>query len=246
MTKDTMLGRITQLIAGLPLERLGVVRDIAEKLSSKEWQDWLAEFKKFLRKKPCWTGASEEVQRDINAPIIADWQNFYREHFAMNCNFSQIHISEKPEGNWRMLIIADVSLEQLYARCEKLFSCWRWTGNNLDKEVIWNERDAKNGAYAIWVKDVQESDEDLKNLSANGIKTKGIKTETLAERLIHELKFFEETGKHLDVSNVTLCAGSCVSVGLVPFVYWRVDRLVVRWYYSAPTSDCLRSREVVS
>ena len=61
MTKDTMLGRIMQLITELPLERLGVVRSLVENLGCKEWKLWLDECKKFLKKKPCWTGIVEPI-----------------------------------------------------------------------------------------------------------------------------------------------------------------------------------------
>jgi hypothetical protein len=173
---------------------------------------------------------------------------FYKKFFGKEYDFSNIFIPEKPNvGHWRLLIIADLTLEQLYAKCKELFPCWRWTDENLDKKVVWNERNAKNGAYAIWVKDEVEADEELKNISANSIKERKITAETLAERLIHELKFFDETGKHLDIKNVTLCSGSRYDDGFVPDVDWDDDsRLSVDWYYPDFTNDDLRSRQVVS
>ncbi|KKP98189.1 MAG: hypothetical protein US25_C0006G0002 [Candidatus Moranbacteria bacterium GW2011_GWE1_36_7] len=183
---------------------------------------------------------------DVQLDIIIDWQDFYRKTFGGFCDYSNVRIPEKPEGEWRLLIIEDLSLEQLYAKCKELFPCWRWTNDDLDKKVTWNERNAKDGVRAIWVKDVQEADENLKNLSADDIQEKGVKTETLAERLIHELKFFNETGNHLDIKNVTLCAGSRRSDGLVPRVVFDGDRMDVDWYRSDGASGGLRSREVVS
>jgi len=183
---------------------------------------------------------------DVQSDIVIDWQNFYRKHFGGHCDYSNVCIPEKPEGAWRLLIIENLSLEGIYARCRELFSCWRWTSDNLDEKVTWNQRDAKNGAYAIWVRDVEEADENLKSLSAKDIEEKGIATETLAERIVHELKFFDETGKHLDIQNVTLCAGSCYSDGYIPRVDWGVDKLIVYWYCAGYSRDRLRSREVVS
>jgi hypothetical protein len=137
-------------------------------------------------------------------------------------------------------------LEELYAKCKELFPCWCWTDSNFNTIVTWNERDTKNGPYAIWVKDNVEADEELKNLSATDIKEKGIATETLADRLIHELKFFTETGEHLDVKNMTLCAGSRDSFGVVPGVCWRYGAMTVVWCIPVYRSGSLRSRQVVS
>lgn len=53
-----------------------------------------------------------------------------------------------------------------------------------------------------------EADEELKNLSANDLEKRGGEYITLRERLIMELEYFKATGKHLDIYNVTLCAGS--------------------------------------
>ncbi len=56
-----MLGGIVRLLAALPLEMLGVIHDLAEKLSGEFGQEWLREFKSFLRKQPCWTGVVKKV-----------------------------------------------------------------------------------------------------------------------------------------------------------------------------------------
>ena len=184
------------------------------------------------------------------AKEILDWQNFYERVFNLNIDLGANVIPARPEqGKWRLLFIANISLEDLYAKCNKLFNCWRWTESNFDQIVTQNERAVRfNSGYAIWVKDEVEADEDLKNLSANDIKGKGIATETLAERLIHELKFFDETGKHLDIDNVTLCSGSRYGDGDVPSVYWDSydGRMSVRRYSPGNAYGLLRSRQVVS
>ena len=156
-----------------------------------------------------WIGKKKKLAKEVrnilfgsnsNSELILDWQNFWKGIDGKEHNFSNIVIPEKPsEGNWRLLVIADLALETLYAKCKEMFPCWRWTEDNFDKIVIYNERDAKNGPYSIWVRDEVEADEKYKNLSANQIKGMNIKTETLVERLIHELKYFQETGKHLDI-----------------------------------------------
>ena len=53
MSKD-MLGALIRKIVDLPLEMLGVICDLVEKLSGEAGQKWFAELKKFLRKENCW------------------------------------------------------------------------------------------------------------------------------------------------------------------------------------------------
>jgi hypothetical protein len=93
-----------------------------------------------------------------------------------------------------------------------------------------------------------EADEDLRNMSADDLEKKGIKGITLRERLILELQYFNETGKHLDINNWTLCSGSRDSGGFIPYVYWysSYGRLYVRWCGSDDSGDVLRSRAGVS
>lgn len=92
----------------------------------------------------------------------------------------------------------------------------------------------------------READEDLKNKSANDLEKEGIPGITLRERLLYELAYFNKTGQHLDVKNVTLCAGSRDSGGRVPRVRWGSDELYVRWYAPGSRGDDLRSRRAVS
>ncbi len=182
------------------------------------------------------------------ADLLFDWQNFWKGITGKEYDFSNVVVPQRPEGRWRLLIIVDIALETLYAKCKERFNCWRWTNDDFDKIVIWNERDAKSGPYAIWVKDEVEADEDLKNKSANDIKKEGTATETLAERLVHELKFFDETGRRLDVVNITLCAGSRFGGGGVPCVRWSegCGRVSVGGCSPGSAVDGLRSRVAVS
>ncbi len=196
-------------------------------------------------------GIPSNLSFDVAEKLLGKKRNLTSEVkklFGKEYDLSNVIIPERPsDGRWRLLIIVDLTLEQLYAKCKEQFECWRWTEDDLDKKVTWNERDAKNGAYAIWVKDEVEADENLKNNSANDIKAKGITTEALAEHLIHELKFFIETGKHLNINNWTLCAGSRYDHCNVPSVNWRsVDELDVHWCNPDVAIDNLRARQVVS
>lgn len=226
-----------EVVGDVPGKTLGMLADLMLKLQNGNIT--LGQLGKFLKKE------NPFVEGDYSE-IIAEWEAFYKKCFAMELNLSSVAIPAKPSGKYRLLVIADISLETLYAKCKELFPVWRWTTDDLDKIVVENERDTKNGTYAIWVKDAVEADEDLRNLSANDIKKRGVATETLAERLIHELKFFDETGKHLDVKNITLCTGSRYSGGLVPGVCWYDGRMNVSWCSPGNAHDSLRARSAVS
>lgn len=183
---------------------------------------------------------------NLYADVVLEWEQFYLKHFQKAYEFSQLLISDCPGENWRLLIIVDLLLEQLYAKMKELFPCLRWTDKDLDKLVNWNERDAKNGAYAIWVRSGVEADKEYKNHSANKIKELNIATETLAERMIHGLKFFDERGEHLDIKYVTLCSGSRYSGGDVPSIGFNPGSggVVVSWDDPGRAYPHLRSRQI--
>jgi len=108
-----------------------------------------------------------------------------------------------------------------------------------------NERDW-NKTYAIWVRARREADKELQSLSAEQIEEKGIKTLTLAERLWLGLDWWLEKKQHLDVNNITLCAGSRDSHGCVPHVSWYRGRMRVDWFGPRDDSPRLRARAAVS
>ena len=158
------------------------------------------------------------IDRNQYADLIQDWQNFYHD-LGIDCELSNIHIPEDPGGFKRVLImVPEITSQTAFDLCQKDFKCWKWTEKNLD-EIVISYRNAKNSPYVIRIRDRVEADEELKNLSADQLKEQKIPGITLEERLIYELKYFKETGKHLDIENWTLCASSRYSDGSVPFVY---------------------------
>ncbi len=175
---------------------------------------------------------------------LISWQDFYREHFGIEIDFSEIELPETKDDFDRLIIVArGMTMNQVFKACEKHFTCWKYY-DDLDKNTPINDRPADK-TYAIAIRDRVEADEEYKNLSANELTEKSIKGITLLERLVLELKYFTETGSHLDISNITLCSGSCDSDGDVPFVRWRGGEFGVDWYEADYSSDDLRCREVV-
>lgn len=179
---------------------------------------------------------------------LQDWQSFYKKFFGLDLDFSSVRIPDRRPGFDRLIIAQSLTPNKVYEAYERHgIKCWRYA-DDLDSSINWSkeERNPQNGHYAIWVRDVQEADENLQNISADDIKKKGITTETLTERLIHGLKYWSETGKHLDVNSITLCSGSRGSGGFVPSVHWRVGKMFVLWCNPDYSSGRLRARQVVS
>lgn len=148
-----------------------------------------------------------------------------------------------PADYWTIQVPEGMTIEKAYAECEKLFSCWRYINQDLDK-IVTSDRTTKK-AYSFQVKANIEADENLKNLSVNDLRKKGIVGITLLERLLLEIDYFKKIGKHLDLENVTLCSGSRRSGGNVPSVDWSDDRLEVFWFSTDFARGVLRTREVV-
>ncbi len=179
---------------------------------------------------------------------LVEWHRFYKKYFGLDLNFSGITIPERREGFDRLIVVAQgITIQQAFEKCREMFGVWKYTDADLDEVVTLNDRDTKLGHYAIWVRDRIEADEENKNRSANQLKGANINGETLLERLLHELKYYTETKKHLDILNVTLCCGSRYSDGDVPKVRWYdTGRLSVYGCSPGAAFDGLRCREVVS
>lgn len=147
--------------------------------------------------------SNEAVAQKLN-----EWQRFYNAEFGLDLNLSAINIPEQKEGFERLIVVAQgITPQQVLDRCGKKYRTWNGS-TNLDGVPLTNVRDAKLGHYAIWVRDAMTG-------------------YTLLERLLHELKYYLETGKHLYSENTSVCSGSRYPDGRVPFVDWIGNRLEV-------------------
>jgi len=189
-------------------------------------------------------GQNSELTLADSQGILADWHKFYQDVFNLEVDFSTIQISPHQQDFDRVLVIAQgLTLNQVYDACLNNFPSQKY-GANLDQAVTKNDRNTAI-TYAIRIRDRVEADEELKNFSADDLAKQNIKGVTLLERLIYEFKYFKETGKHLDVVNITLCAGSRRSDGYVPRVDWDDGRLSVDWCHPDFSFAPLRSRAAV-
>ncbi|MEK7556514.1 MAG: hypothetical protein AAB538_00895 [Patescibacteria group bacterium] len=176
---------------------------------------------------------------------LSSWASLYKE-MGIDLDVANLKVPEPKPGFDRLIIVAQgMTPNRAYEECAKRFPCWKYA-DDLDTAVPTNDRDPSNSTYALWVRDRVEADEELKNKSANDLKEEDVKGITLLERIFYELKYHNETGKHLDLENVTLCSGSRHSDGHVPYAYWLDGRFDVIYYDADYHNPSLRSRAVVS
>lgn len=183
---------------------------------------------------------------------LARWSGNYFKLFGKRPDLSQVRIPEKPEGfgPMRLIVVAkellewteNRPLESVQEALKKHFPGWEYSAD-LDADITVNDRDPRNGSYAVWVKDVQEADDDLANKSANDLKVEGHTGITELERGLLEADVFFEKNDHLDRENVTLCTGSRSRDGSVPSCDWDV-LFYVGWCRSSLRDGSLRSRRV--
>ena len=151
--------------------------------------------------------------------LIIEWEEFYRKD-GIEVDFSNLRIPVRRKGFNRLLVIAQgLKIKQVFDNCAKIsFEHKVDIDKNLDEVINKNDRDPANGAYAIWVRDRVEADEELTNLSADDLKRKKISGITLLERILYGRKYHKETGNNLDIKDWTLCSGSLSNDGYVPLV----------------------------
>lgn len=179
---------------------------------------------------------------------LTSWTALYTE-LGVVFDPAQIKMPTHREGFDRLIVVPKGMMAQkAFELCSARFggNCWKYTSSSLDQVVPEdkNDRTAEAGSYAIWIRDRQEADKELKSQSADDLTTEEIKGITLCERLLFEIKYHAETGKHLDVKNWTLCSGSRNSGGNVPSVYWCDGKLNVGCYGVSSRDPNLRSRAV--
>ncbi|MFA6427985.1 MAG: hypothetical protein WCW02_00375 [Candidatus Buchananbacteria bacterium] len=190
---------------------------------------------------------------------FSNWEKFYKDSLGLDCDLSDVVIPEKKEGFDRLIIVAkNLTIQQVYDKCQELFPCIiKSEPSPLSDRDLINDRESKNQAYAIWLRDRVEADEELRGLSVQDLKIKKVAGITLLERLIYELKYYQETSLHLDdnllathlleINNVTLCSGSHNSDGITPTVSWFGRSMRVSWWH-LPEDAGLgeRSRAVIA
>lgn len=183
--------------------------------------------------------------RPMPAFDIAWWEGFYQKHFGLALDHSMLHVPAKPEYACRpVLVVPQINNNQVFDACTKAFKGKAWRYED-DLNTVTDIVERPQGPYVVWVHDTVEADADMANKSAEDIAAAGTNTMTLRERMVLELAYFDETGKHLDIENVTLCAGSRYRGGRVPHAHW-LGEFGVGWCHPRRRYPSLRARVAVS
>ncbi len=194
-----------------------------------------------------WYSSAERSEFNTG-DLLIDWKNLYKKFFGFDTDFTGLKIPEKKDGFDRLIIVAKgASPDCVYKACRKLFRCFRYTEDFDGTTRGWNDREANN-TYAIWARDNPEADKQNSNISARVLKKRGGTYITLAERMLYEMKYFLETGEHMDTKGTyTMCLGSRRSNGDIPYVYRNPTMYVmyINWYHSTGRCSDIRAREVV-
>lgn len=192
----------------------------------------------------------DELVFQFSKDPIAEWTQFYLDYLGLTVDLSGVKIPEHKNGFDRTIIIAKELLTTskgkphmfIIEAMRKYFPVWTYV-DDLDKAITKNDR-WPDASYAVSFRDRVEADEELKNFSADNLAKCNIQGIAYLERSLYELKYFAETGKHLDIENWTFCSGSRDSDGRIPSVGWVGDELSVRWCDPSYSSGRLRSRSV--
>lgn len=194
----------------------------------------------------------EEISTLDSSRWLEVWQRVYWEITGIEPGFQNISVPADPGGfGWVIVATPEVPLNRFWAGLREKFFCWCYGGDDLKSLLNWEreQRSYRNGANAIRVRPREEADEEFASRSAAWLAERGTKTITLPERAYLEGFYWEVSGgKHLDVRNHTLCAGSRDRDGFVPSAYWSAGGAEFRvyWYDVRLADPLIRAREVVS
>lgn len=178
--------------------------------------------------------------------MLRGWERFYLDVFGLTKDFSALVVPPHQVGFDRLIVVVGgMTPNRLFGACRKHFPSSRYAD---DLDTVKSERTADHD-YAVWVRNCREADEGLRDPSVDDLGKQSITSITLEEQLIYKLKFFKETGDHLDVTNWTTCSGSRLPNGVVPAVIWDQPGGEMCVGLCDPDqywSDDLRTRVVVS
>lgn len=187
--------------------------------------------------------AEKEISVEIKEKV-KDWENFLKKRFPeTQLDLSKLEIPKRTaeeEKEFTRLLLRTGKLE-LFKKCKELFPSVNHNSEDLDEFIAKNITEDS----FIWVRDVEAADEKHKNKSGNMAEEEGLNAETIADRIMHELKYFDETGDHLDKQTGTLTS-SRASGGFVLYAHWRDGKFHVHWGDPVLHNFHWRFRQVVS
>ncbi|MEI6529245.1 MAG: hypothetical protein WCN88_02450 [Candidatus Falkowbacteria bacterium] len=178
---------------------------------------------------------------------VEEWERFYKKYFDIEVNLSKIKV-QRPwkEFSRLVIIVPKIPLFRIISVMEKRFSVIIDPSDHSVDATI-NQREGNSVPYAIWVHDGEEPEVDHRGHSAAWMSNCPKESETLVERLIHGLKYWDEHKKHMDITMLTLCSGSQSVLGLVPCVSCLQGYIIqISWVKPSYSHAKVGPREVIS
>lgn len=197
-----------------------------------------------------WSNSQDLLMRKVRAILLDDgarntklvlseWELLYHTMFGLQKDFSRIEIPKQPRGLNRLVIRAQEATESsVMAVSSHQFPLEYHPlgefGDDFDTAMRNNHRPKED--YAFWVRDVTEAEmppvADMEELPVPRL--------TLLERMLLELKYFQETSSHLDTEKVTCCFGTEHSESKErPVVCFRQGKVQIFWQASQYTNTLM-------
>lgn len=141
------------------------------------------------------------------------WESFYKKYFDLIVDLSDVKIPDYDEiFNWVLIIAQGITIDMVIKVIKKAMNAYSGIEDLLKNDELINFRDPKNGSYAVrCLKQIEASASLDEPKHYRRRKNIGRYRITALERLIMELVYFEETGRHLDNHGHTMCFGSFFS-----------------------------------
>ncbi|MFZ4632076.1 MAG: hypothetical protein ACOYL8_02615 [Patescibacteria group bacterium] len=178
------------------------------------------------------SGGDDKAKRIIeilNEPVskyhqlIKEWEEFYLKYFNIKIDLKKIEIPAPPKQEKRLLIIVPaLSVDRVIKSKRKHYSVVMALSGppaKLSNEIT------HHAPYAAWVAESINPHRKMRGTSALWAKENNVSGETLLERLLHDFKYWDETGKHLDHNYLTICSSSRFANGFVPLVAFDQDNI---------------------
>lgn len=244
-------GEIFKDLYGLQADVSGLVRE-----GKRKPEDMLKILQLINDREDCGVallGAPRQSSLIITFPQelwVPQWEKYYCDEHGIRVNLGPImkavSVAEHPEFSWPVFPIPKVGLNRAWAKCQDHYSCYSVFGNDIERAMKEHQRNAGISPYIVRFRPRVEADEENKNLSANQLKESNASCITILERILLEDFIWCLTGGfHLDMRNVTLCAGSRGSNGNVPSADWLDCQFRVRGCNPDDAYVLLRARSAV-
>jgi len=166
------------------------VKNVLTKEELEQWESSLGLIPEAFRRGFCLPlGTAHDPEKNVSSDEeqLYSWVTLYKD-LGVILDPAEVKIPErKPDFDRLIVVPKGMTAQKAFELCHMCFKgkCWKYEDQSLDfiAPEDKNDRTAKEASYAIWIRDCQEADEELKDLSADNLTEKEIKGITLCERL---------------------------------------------------------------